>query len=645
MLPRNVLLFGSEQAPAPSIPLRAGPLELIFCNGDLRYIRCAGREFLRRIYAAVRDHNWGTIPATISELEIDSAPGRFRISYLADHLASPVHFRWRALIEGTDSGVITFNMDGKALAAFKRNRIGLCVHHPVQGFAGRECEIESASGERRRGTVPETVSPHQPFLDIRAIAYDAAPGCRARLSFEGDTFEMEDQRNWCDDSFKTYGTPLHLPFPVEVAAGAVVRQRVTLRLAGRPPATRASVASQPVTISVGSAKRPLPAIGVAAASTPWTPSPRHISRLRDLNLSHIRLDASTLHAPPPELSALNLPVELAVLLGADPAAGLSRLSARIRALDLNVARYIVCQQSTPFVTPAVAQLARRSLPSGRVVLATRANFAELNRNRPDPGSFVALAFTANPQVHASDILSLAENAAAYHSVLGSALRISDGRPVFVSPLTLKMQFNPAATADPAPLAPGALPPEVDPRQMSLFCAAWSVAAINSLSAGGAAGVTLYETAGWKGIMDSVPGSPAPAHFRSIPGAVFPVWHALAAIGAFRGADVLDTVSTHPLDAACLALSTGPRLRLIAANLSPEPRSLEISRPASFDSPRIRILDVSNAVQAMTNPESFRSAPPASLAVNNARLRFQLDACALAFIDCGPSSTDKENPRP
>jgi hypothetical protein len=109
--------------------------------------------------------------------------------------------------------------------------------------------------------------------------------------------------------------------------------------------------------------------------------------------------------------------------------------------------------------------------------------------------------------------------------------------------------------------------------------------------------------------------------------------------------VLDTVSTHPLDAACLALSSGPRLRLIAANLSPEPRSLEILGPASWDSPRIRILDASNAVQAMTNPESFRSAPPASLAVNNARLRFQLDACALAFIDGGPSSTGKEYPRP
>ena len=39
---------------------------------------------------------------------------------------------------------------------------------------------------------------------------------------EGETFETEDQRNWSDASFKTYGTPLHLPFPVEVEEGTRV---------------------------------------------------------------------------------------------------------------------------------------------------------------------------------------------------------------------------------------------------------------------------------------------------------------------------------------------------------------------------------------------------------------------------------------
>ena len=36
---------------------------------------------------------------------------------------------------------------------------------------------------------------------------------------EGDTFEMEDQRNWTDASYKTYVRPLALPWPYTLRAG------------------------------------------------------------------------------------------------------------------------------------------------------------------------------------------------------------------------------------------------------------------------------------------------------------------------------------------------------------------------------------------------------------------------------------------
>ena len=55
------------------------------------------------------------------------------------------------------------------------------------------------------------------------------------LRFGGELFEMEDQRNWTDASYKTYCTPLHLPYPVELAAGERVIQSVTLRPLGYPP--------------------------------------------------------------------------------------------------------------------------------------------------------------------------------------------------------------------------------------------------------------------------------------------------------------------------------------------------------------------------------------------------------------------------
>jgi D-apionolactonase len=66
------------------------------------------------------------------------------------------------------------------------------------------------------------------MMDLRALTHEAAPGLRVTCRMEGDTFEMEDQRNWTDASFKTYCTPLAEPFPVLVEPGDRVDQQVTV---------------------------------------------------------------------------------------------------------------------------------------------------------------------------------------------------------------------------------------------------------------------------------------------------------------------------------------------------------------------------------------------------------------------------------
>ena len=58
-----------------------------------------------------------------------------------------------------------------------------------------------------------------------------------RFDFEGDLFEMEDQRNWTDGSFKTYSTPLALLLAEGGEPGQAIRQRVMMR---RCPARRGS---------------------------------------------------------------------------------------------------------------------------------------------------------------------------------------------------------------------------------------------------------------------------------------------------------------------------------------------------------------------------------------------------------------------
>ena len=105
---------------------------------------------------------------------------------------------------------------------------------------GAACVVRHTDGTDETGALPDAISPHQPFFDIAAITHEVAPGVRATVEFAGDVFEMEDQRNWIDASYKTYSTPLDLPQPVEVTAGTRVHQTVTLGIEGAAGAERAA---------------------------------------------------------------------------------------------------------------------------------------------------------------------------------------------------------------------------------------------------------------------------------------------------------------------------------------------------------------------------------------------------------------------
>ncbi len=212
-LPPRVLYDGTDEPTSEEVALRAGPLELVFQAGDLRAIRLGEVEVWRRVYVAVRDRNWDTIPIRLSEVRIEQDDRSFVVTFKAEHCQGPVDFTWNGTIVGEASGTITYQMDGRARSSFLRNRIGICVHHPIVECAGRSCEVVHSDGTTERGAFPDAISPHQPFKDIKAIAQEVVPGVRAEVRFEGEVFEMEDQRNWTDASFKTYSTPLATSVP------------------------------------------------------------------------------------------------------------------------------------------------------------------------------------------------------------------------------------------------------------------------------------------------------------------------------------------------------------------------------------------------------------------------------------------------
>jgi D-apionolactonase len=639
------ILDGSGEPPPEQIEMRAGPLSLIYESGDLRYIRLGEREILRRVYVAVRDQNWGTIPARLTQVAITQGEHTFAISYHAEHQHGPLDFAWDGMITGAADGTIRFTMEGAARSTFLRNRIGFCVLHPMRECAGAPCVVEHADGTLEESHFPDAIAPHQPFLAMRAIRHEVSPGVSAEVRMTGDLFEMEDQRNWTDASFKTYSTPLALPFPVEVPADTRIAQSVTLSIMG--DGARAIEALQPDASLLFAPdptqpRMPLPRIGLGRASHGQLLTDRELAWLRALRLAHLRVDldlaggayAPTLQRAVAESQALGAALEVALFCSGAAAAELGELAALFATLDASVGAWLIFQHGQKVTPPELVQEARRALgayaPSAIFAGGTNVYFTELNRGRPELDDNSGVCYSLNPQVHAFDNASLTETLEAQAATVASARRMYGARPILVSPVTLRPRFNPNATGlVPEPL-PGELPPPVDPRQMSLYGAGWTLGSLKHLAEAGATSVTYYETTGWRGVIETEAGPPLPERFRSRASAAFPLYHVLADLGEYQGGAVVASRSSQPLALDGIVLEQGVRRCTIVANLCHVPQRVRVT--VGTAAVWVRMLDQATALAASEDPEAFRGLPSTQHLTPDGALELELPPYAIARIE-------------
>ena len=201
----------TSQSSPEVIPLQTRRFSAFFetRTGFLRRVHSSDAEVIRTIYGAVRDQNWDTIEGRLTIDRLERSDDFFRLEFTVDHESAPISFLWKGTIEGR-GGVLEFRFDGRARSSFLRNRIGLCLLHPIAECAGKDCRVQHSDGTSEESAFPLYISPHQPFKDIAALSWKPSEHLRASVQLEGEIFEMEDQRNWTDASFKTYSTPLEL---------------------------------------------------------------------------------------------------------------------------------------------------------------------------------------------------------------------------------------------------------------------------------------------------------------------------------------------------------------------------------------------------------------------------------------------------
>lgn len=520
--------------------LHAGPLVAGYENGFLRRIRYGETEVLRMIYFALRDRNWNTMEADLKNERLVVDDSSFAISYECTHLhdGRPV-MKWDASIRGDKEGTITFDIHGTMLEAFTKNRAGFCVLHPLT-IAGADCTIVHPDGSEKTEIFPVEIDPENPFREIRSMHWKSG-GIRYALDFEGDIFETEDQRNWCDASYKTFCTPLRLPFPADMQRGESVVQKITFRPLEKlkdPGAISANI----VLRSRGKNAN-VPAFGIGASTEVKHLTEKAIANIRSLRLSHYRVEVYP--ASDNWVADFSGACETAYSLGLSLEVAL-HLTDNYQ--DEMEAFAVLCQQNKVRLKRVILLSARGMVTSQAVLddmmklktlfprvlfgAGTNYNFNEINKNRFNPGTAEFISLAADPQEHAFDDLTILENIAALEHLIKSTKAIyGQEKPVQLSPLTLRKRFNPYATNPNDLFIEERL--KADPRQKGTFAVAWTFGSICALARGGASAVTFFQTAGNQGIMSG-------------DGETYPVYDVFKRFSPYQGKAVAILDSSDPL---------------------------------------------------------------------------------------------------
>ena len=568
---------GSHSENDSRITLRAGALSVIYENGNLRYISVGNCELIRMIYSAVRDREWLTIKPEISDEKIEACADSFKITYNCRYQSDEIDFLAIYSIEGFADSTLVFSFEGEALNTFEKSRVGFCVLHPAEYFAGKQCIIAHSDGTREKLTFPVHISPHQPFLDICSMKWKYND-IVSSLFFSGDIFETEDQRNWTDDSYKTYCTPQSLPCPATIRKGEKISQKIEFKVETGNVGT--SGGDDELKISISPEKIfDLPLVGIGRSTRDVALTENEIGVLRNISFDQYRVDLylfvtdwrEKADIAADEAARLNYPLGLALFFddnfmrqSDDFVSWIKDRKPVVSAIFLfHKTEVATPDRLTDYVAPGL----KKTLPHIRIVCGTNANFAQLNGNFPSSGFIDQICYSVHPQEHAFDNSTLAENLRAQSDSVLSARYYSGGKDIIVSPVNIQRRFNANIENFETVKYSDSMSSQVDTRQMSLFCAGWTAGSLKYLGEAGVAGITFFETVGERGIMQGSFDSRWPAEFKTEKGMIFPVFHLFAWLLKDKSFGLMKSISTRPLEVDCLALTDSIRIKLALANFT------------------------------------------------------------------------------
>jgi hypothetical protein len=624
---------GTEQPDVVGRVLEAGPLSVELDNGNLRYLKVGGVEVLRALAFLVRDENWGTYIPTLSDVVVDQRADGFTVSYHAACRRAGQEIGYEARIEGRSDGSLEFTGVATPATDFLTARTGFVVLHPLHGVAGNPLEIEHVDGRRVNSTFPALVDPVQPFLDIRSLTHEVLPGLKAVVRMEGDTFEMEDHRNWTDASFKTYVRPLALPWPYTLKAGETVRQSVTMSLIGTARAARKRADMAMVEVQLGApTERRMPAIGLGQPAEEIEPSlaaldllarvaPRVLICQFDPRAGHGKRELEA-YRRLCEGTGAECELEVVVQSLDQVADELRALATLVHDAGLRLSAVAVCpvgdlksvlpggaRPPAPPL-PDLYRAARAAFPGVRLGGGMFSFFTELNRKRPP---VELLDFVHNgtcPIVHAADDRSVMETHEALPYQVATARSFIGKTAYRIGPTAIGCRDNPhGKTFTPNPDNVRICLVKADPRQRGLFGAAWTVGYAASLASTGLEALTFGAPTGPLGIIHRRTDAATPYYDALGRRAVYPVYHVVAGLTRAAGAQIVTCSGADSgSGVCCFAYRADGATLLWLANMTANEKTVRVAagKGRKANAAFGIVLDEGSFERATTDPFAFQA---------------------------------------
>jgi D-apionolactonase len=633
-----VALFGTTESPSTPLRLTAGPLSVQITDGAVRGLCWYDIEVIRAIDCPVRDHKWATCAFTVSRKMLKA--GALDFEFQCDRRIADGHILSSLVFTGSSTGLFCASMELTAEHDFYTNRAGFTVLHPLKGLTGSPLEVIHSDGSAETIDFPLLISPTQVACDISGLSY-VSQRMQTSIEFQGEIFEMEDQRNWGDASYKTYCRPLALPVPYLLPAGTTLKQKIEVRISGDRlirAAGSSRAAQEDLHLRLMAENVPTVAI---ALEPPVALDENEIQVVRscDLRILQVRVHRGNLECALQEARELvgrgNAEIQLEIVVPegcpADP--WLVEIADRCRRLSLAISRVIAlpepylrsyqptdCWPKAP--TPRDACIAaRRAFPDARIGGGVLTNFTEFNRCRPDVSScdYVSHGFTA--LVHAADDRSVVESLEGMSHVFASARALAGAGDYCLGLVSIGMRCNPYGT-DVAPNPEQTRVPmaRIDPRQRGLFAAAWAVGAVAATEGHRILSLALATPVGPFGIVYR-PADWSQSIYEDLgTTSVYPLFHVFRALSRIAGAQRV-SVSADLLDLKIVAAEMGEERLLLVSNLSAETHTVKLPHPGM-----VRKLDWHTFAAAITDPDWLMTSE------SEFRADVALDAFSIAFIN-------------